>query len=292
MNLRPTLLSIATLGILTVLGLSSCGDIEQNLTIKGDGSGRLETSFDVGEMMSMMKGFGDAGVEDETISTDQEADTTQAAPEPPKDPMQMLIDKVTDPENAQEFDTTMSLVSILPDSVKQTEARPDLMNKFSVRMKSPANSSDLTIGLVMDFDNPAQLKEMVNYMATRDNSGSSLMATASPGGMQSENFLVFEADMKAGWIRFDSVDYSGMAEQFTMSSDSMTSGEDTGMMEMLLGTTKVRSIIHVPGEVTSCTNKTAIITKDDKVIVEYGLMDAIKQGKIPGYTIHFKPGKS
>lgn len=290
MNIRQTLLSYSVIGGLALFGLTSCGDIEQNLTIKADGSGTLETSFDIGEMMSMIKGFGDAGIEDDTLAEDREVDTTVA--EAPKDPMQLLIDKVTDPEYNRDFDTLMPLLSIMPDSVKEKETRKDLAEKLSVRMKSPAQSSDLTIGLVMKFDNQAQLKELVKYMETMDNSGSSVMASAGPGGMQAENFLVFDADLKAGWIRFDSVDYSGMATEFGMSSDSLMMGEDMGMLEMMLGSTKIKSIIHVPGEVTSCTNKEAIITKDNKVMIEYGLMDAIKLGKIPGYTIHFTPGKS
>jgi hypothetical protein len=290
MAIRQSLLYPAVIGVMALIGLTSCGDIEQNLKINPDGSGTLETSFDIGEMMSMVKGFGDAGMEEETISPDQEVDTTVA--EAPKDPMQLLIDKVTDPEYDRDFDTLMPLLSIMPDSVKEKETRKDLTEKLSVRMKSPAKSSDLTIGLVMKFDNQTQLKELVKYMETMDNSGSSVMASAGPGGIQAENFLVFDADLKAGWIRFDSIDYTGMKTEFGMSSDSLMSGEDMGMLEMMLGSTKIKSIIHVPGEVTSCTNKEAIITKDNKVMVEYGLMDAIKLGKIPGYTIHFKPGKS
>ena len=292
MKIRQSIIYSSAICMLALISLTSCGDIEQNLTIKADGSGSLETSFDVGEMMSMLKGFGDAGIEDVTISEDKAIDTLPTGEEAPKDPMQLLIDKVIDPEYAKDFDTIMPLLSLMPDSVKKKETRPDLAEKLSLRMKSPANSSDLTIGLIMKFENQAQLKELVKYMETMDNSSSTVMATASPGGMTAENFLVFNADLKAGWIRFDSVDYSGMAEEFQMSSDSMMTGEDMGMMEMMLGSTKVRSIIHVPGEVTSCTNKEAIITKDNKVIVEYGLMDAIKQGKIPGYTIHFTPGRS
>lgn len=292
MNIRRSLLSYGTIGVLALFGLTSCGDIEQNLTIKPDGSGTLETSFDIGEMMSMIKGFGDAGMEDVTISSDQEVDTALVTPEKIKDPMELLMDKVTDPSYDKDFDTTMSILSIMPDSVKQKDTRPELTKKLNIRMKSPANSSDLTIGLLMNFDNQAQLKELVKYMETMDNASSSVMASAGPGGMQAENFLVFVADLNAGWIRFDSVDYTGMATEFGMSSDSLMSGEDMGMLEMMLGGTKIKSIIHVPGEVTSCTNKEAIITKDNKVMVEYGLMDAIKKGKIPGYTIHFKPAKS
>ena len=292
MKIRQSILNCSVLCMLALMSLTSCGDIEQNLIIKADGSGTLETSFEVGEMMSMLKGFEDAGVEDDTLPVDKEVDAITPDVEAPKDPMQLLIDKVTNPEYAKDFDTIIPLVSIMPDSIQKKESRPDLVKKLAVRMKSPASSSDLTIGLIMNFDNQAQLQELVKYMETMDNSSSTVMAAASPGGMKAENFLVFDADLKAGWIRFDSVDYTSMSEEFGMSSDSLMTGEDMGMMEMMLGSTKIRSIIHVPGDVKSCTNKEAIITKDNKVIIEYGLMDAIKQGKIPGYTIHFTPGKS
>jgi hypothetical protein len=119
----------------------------------------------------------------------------------------------------------------------------------------------------------------------------STMGSAGSGSLQSENFLVFEADLTAGWIRFDSVNYSGMAAEFGMTGDSLAAGEDLGMLEMMFGGSKMRSIIHVPGEVTSCTNKDAILTKDDRVIVEYGFVDLMKKGKADGYTIYFKPKK-
>jgi hypothetical protein len=241
-------------------------------------------------MIGMMKGFGEMGTEDVTISNDETPDTTSAMPEEPKDPMQALMDKVTDPAYDRDFDTLISFLTIMPDSVKEKETRLDLINKLSLRLKSPAKSSDLIMGLVMNFDNPAQLHEMVKYMDTMDNSGN-VVGTNSPGGLQSETFLIFDADMKAGWIRFDSVDYSGVASGFGMSSDSLMSSEDMGMVEMMFGSTKIKSVVQVPGEVTSCTNKDAILTKDNKVIVEYGFMDAIKKGKVEGYTIYFTPRK-
>ena len=58
MNTRQSFLSLVTMGFLAMTLLSSCGDIEQNLVLNANGSGTLETSFDVGEMMSMMKGGG------------------------------------------------------------------------------------------------------------------------------------------------------------------------------------------------------------------------------------------
>ena len=295
MNLRQSFLTIASLAVLMLTGLTSCGDIEQNLKLNPDGSGTLETSFDVGEMMSMVKGMGEMSSlenEDVTISADQPVDSSLTQTEAPKDPMELIIEKVTDPAYGRDFDTLISFVSIMPDSVRQKETRMDLVQKINLRMKSPANSSSLVMGIVMNFDSKAQLDEMIKYLEDMDDASSTaIMPSMGGGGMQKETFLVFDADMKAGWIRFDTVDYSALAPEVGMSSDSLSSGDDMAMMEMMFGNSKIKSIVQVPGEVTSCTNKDAIITKDNKVIVEHDFLDVIKKGKVPGYTIHFTPKK-
>lgn len=297
MNTRQSFLSLVTMGLLTMTLLSSCGDIEQNLVLNANGSGTLETSFDVGEMMGMMKGMGEMGDlqnDDVTISAGEPADSTLSIAEEPKDPMELIIEKVTDPAYSRDFDTLISFISIMPDSVKQKETRMDLVSKINLRMRSPANSTSLIMGVVMNFDNKAQLDELVKYIETMDNSSSTGMLPGMGGsGMQSETFLVFDADMKAGWIRVDSIDYSGMAPEMGMSGDSTNtmSSEDMGMMEMMFGNSKIKSVIHVPGEVISCSNKDAILTKDNKVIIEYSFMEALKKGKVPGYTINFTPKK-
>jgi len=295
MNTRQSFLSLVTMGFLAMTLLSSCGDIEQNLVLNANGSGTLETSFDVGEMMSMMKGMGEMGDlqnDDVTISSGEPADSTLTVTEEPKDPMELIIEKVTDPAYSRDFDTLISFISIMPDSVKRKETRMDLVSKINLRMRSPANSTSLIMGVVMNFDNKAQLDELVKYIETMDNSSSTgMLPGMGGGGMQSETFLVFDADMRAGWIRVDSTDYSGMAPEMGMSGDSLMSSEDMGMMEMMFGNSKIKSVIHVPGEVISCSNKDAILTKDNKVIIEYSFMEALKKGKVPGYTINFTPKK-
>lgn len=295
MNLRQSYLTIASLAVLMLTGLTSCGDIEQNLKLNPDGSGTLETSFDVGEMMSMVKGMGEMSAlenDDVTISPDQPVDSSLIKTEEPKDPMELIIEKVTDPAYGRDFDTLISFVSIMPDSVRQKETRMDLVQKINLRMRSPANSSSLVMGVVMNFDNKAQLDELIKYLEDMDDASSTaIMPSMGGGGMQKETFLVFDADMKAGWIRLDTVDYSALAPEVGMSADSLSTGDDMAMMEMMFGNSKIKSIIQVPGEVTSCTNKDAIITKDNKVIVEQDFLDVIKKGKVPGYTIHFTPKK-
>ena len=285
------------MAFMVIMGLSSCGDIEQNLVINADGSGKLETTFDVGEMMSMAKGLGDMGNltnEDVTISNGQpqQPDTTSVKPpEEPKDPMQMIIEKVTDPAYAHDFDTLMNFVDIMPDSVKQKQKNLDLLKNINIRLQSPANSASLKMGLVMNFKNKNQLHEMIQYLETFEDSSTTEIMPGMGGGMQSETFLVFDVDMKAGWIKVDSVDYSAMGMELGMGSDSLMGSEEAGMMEMMFGNSKIKSSIQVPGEVTSCTNKDAILTKDNRVLLEYGFMDVIKKGKIPGYTIYFTPKK-
>lgn len=143
----------------------------------------------------------------------------------------------------------------------------------------------------MNFKNKNQLHEMIQYLETFEDSSTTEIMPGMGGGMQSETFLVFDVDMKAGWIKVDSVDYSAMGMELGMGGDSLMGSEEAGMMEMMFGNSKIKSSIQVPGEVTSCTNKDAILTKDNRVLLEYGFMDVIKKGKIPGYTIYFTPKK-
>ena len=286
--------------LLVLTGLTSCGDIVQDLKLNADGSGTLETSFDVGEMMSMVSGMGEMGDlnnEDVTISTDQEKSKETMPPAEPesKDPMDNIIKRVTDPAYPHDFDTLMTMESIMPDSVKKDQKRMDLVKKMKIHLTSPANSASLVFGIVMDFKSDKELKEMIQYLENMDSggTGSMLSAGGTGGGLDAENFMVFEADMKKGIIKVDSMDYSGMASGMSMgmSSDTTSGSEDMAMMEMMFGNTKIKSTIHVPGEVLSCSNKDAILTKDNKVIVEYPFMDVLRKGKLPGYTIQFTPAR-
>lgn len=289
-------ITLPAFGAALLLTMTSCGDIRQDLKINADGSGVLETSFDLGDMMSMMKGMGELNMDDVTISPDAiEEDKNLSAPETPqetKDPMEALMDKITNPEYNRDFDTLISFVSIMPDSVREKETRMDLVDKLKLRLQSPAKSADLTVGIVMHFKSQAELKEMIDYIGNMSNDPTgSLLSNAGPGGLQKETFIGFEMDMKAGWIRIDSVDYSGAAGGMGMPGDSLMTSEDMGMVEMMFGNTKIKSTIHVPGEVTSCTNPDAILTKDNRVIIEHSFMDIMKGGNLPGYTIYFTPNK-
>lgn len=277
----------AALACVLLGGLTSCGDIQQDLRLNKDGSGSLETLIDAGELMSMAKGFEDMGSDQDTFSDDMAPDTV-VIDTTPKEPMQLLMEKITDPSYPRDFDTLMSLVSIMPDSVRQKETRMDLCEKIFVRLKSKANSANMAFGFLMMFDNTAHLKELINYIENL-NQSTGMMPASGPVNMDSETFLTFEANMQEGWIRIDTVKYSGFAQQMGMSQDSTISSEDMGMMEMLFGNSKIKSVIHVPGEVLSCTNPDAILTKDNKVMVEFPMMEVIRKGRIDGYTIYFKP---
>ncbi|MEO6130291.1 MAG: hypothetical protein ABIQ02_00480, partial [Saprospiraceae bacterium] len=204
--------------------------------------------------------------------------------------MQELIDKVTDPSYERIFDTLMAITTIMPDSVKSKMTLPAFADKIKVRLTSPAQSANLMIGVVANFDSPEQLKEMMLFMETL-NEKPDLISDTGPVGFQPKSFLLFTADMKAGEIKVAPIDYGDMASQFGMSGDSTASGENLGMLEMMFGNSKIKSVIHVPGEVLSCSNPEAILTKDNRVLLEYNFMDVIHKGSIDGFTIHFQPAK-
>lgn len=287
MKIQINFIAAVAIGCVFLSGLSSCGDLNQNLYLKPDGSGTLETTFDVGELISMAKGFGSMEMDIDSVTDDNEPDTFPATPEPPKDAMTLFMEQITDPSHPRDVDTMILLTDIMPDSVRQKDTRPDLSKKMAMRIVSPANSGDLTVGFVMNFDNTIQLREMVEYMKTFDQKPD--MMTGGPVPMEADNFLAFDSDMKAGWIKVDTILYTDLAIQMGMSGDSTMSGEDMGMMEMMFGNSKLKTVIHVPGEVLNCSHPLAILTKDNKVIVEQSFMEVIKKGKFDGFVINFKP---
>src|SRR5687767_14998408 len=189
MKFKNNLSVFPVLALFIVLSLTSCGDIQQDLRINKDGSGTLETTLDIGELLSMANGLEDLGSDQDTFSDDMVLpDTVISEPAPPKDAITLLMEKVTDPEYPRDFDTTMSFMSIMPDSVMETEKRLDLDEKMFIRMKSPAYSGNLTFGILMKFDNTKQLQDLIDYMETF-NQSSNMMSGASPVSMDSETFL-------------------------------------------------------------------------------------------------------
>ena len=109
MNMKKSKLFLLLLASSCLFLLYSCGDIQQEYFIHADGSGKFEASFEMGEMMSMVNGFSDMGMPDDTTSDDDilieppiPPDTSMMLEtEPPKDPMQLIIERVTDPNYAQ-----------------------------------------------------------------------------------------------------------------------------------------------------------------------------------------------
>lgn len=292
MKIKSTFFFHGITACCSILCLASCGDIQQDLYLKADGSGKLEASFELGEMMAMMKGFDDVDISDVTIEEGVTPDTIQQEPAINKDPMQAIFDRVTDPAYPHDFDTLISMYTMMPDSAKAKEKKPELVKPVSIRIQSPANSDDLTVGLVIDFKDTKHLQDIINHLDTIDGNAMTMPAGGG-GGFPTETFLMFDADMKNGVLRFDSMDYGGVTAEMGigMPGDSLMGSEDMGMMEMMFGNSKIRSIIHVPGEVLSCSNKDAILTKDNRVIIEHKFMDVMTTGKIPGYEIRFTPRK-
>ena len=182
---------LSILAICSIFGLTGCGDIISDLQINPDGSGKLETTFDVGDLMSMAKGFQGMGTDSTNFTDDTIHEPVIVAPDTSSDPMKLFIEKITDPSYARDVDTLMSIESIMPDSIKTKQPHPEFTKKLSLRVVSPANSPNLTIGIVANFDNPGQLKEMMEYME-KLNDKPDMMAGAGPMGFQTKSFLLFE----------------------------------------------------------------------------------------------------
>lgn len=289
-NKTPFPIHQLMIACICLFALSSCGDLEQELFLNKDGSGRLETSMDVGELLGIGRSLENMGSDIDSVTDDFTIDTFTIQPEDEaKDAMQLFMEKVTDPAYDKNVDTTFTLYDAMPDSAKVSDPNPEMSKKINLRVQSPANSGDLKIGVIMNFRNVVELRDQIRYLQDLEKVSSVSGSAGLP--IDSQTFLVFDTDMKAGWIKVDTIQYEDVAVGFGLNQDSTKSSEDEAMMEMMFGNSKIKSVIHVPGEVISCTNKDAILTKDNKVIVEQSFLEAMKAKRFNGFTIHFTPQK-
>jgi len=297
-NLRLPI--VFALLIISLLFFTSCSDVQQDLKLNNDGSGQMEVTIDLGEFISFFKGMEELGgdwdasdipedpneeIEDkEVFEIRENSDGNDRAAPKEKDPMEAFMDKITDPTYDRDIDTLFSMLSIMPDSVRNVQTRLDLAERIFIRIKSPASSEALTMGIMLDFDNKAHYQKLMTFLESIDSNPTGDMM---PMPISNDFFLVFDLDKSAGKLVIDSMNFNQTAESLQMGTGADVS-EDMAMMEMMFGGVRYKSTIHVPGEVISCSNPDAIITKDNKVMLEYSLFDVMQKRVIPGFTINFR----
>jgi hypothetical protein len=266
---------------------SSCSDVENEIWINKDGSGKLEVNYDMSsmlEMASMFEAMGDDKkensneenkIDDEDLGNIQNFDDIMA--------------QITNPNTMKDIDTTFNLYNVMPDSIKNTLKNPKSFKKMNFNVVSNKAMSIAKFGLSFEYENYDEFTEMAKSLSELDKDKSE--AEKSKGIDKLKGMITnYEADLKNGIITIPSQDFSEgfMDENLTGGKKLDEMGEESaGMMQMLFGDASIITKMHLPGEVISCNDPTADIF-GNQIRFKDSFIDLMKNKKTKGRVIKFK----
>jgi len=281
-------LFIALIGIAL---FSSCSDVENEIWINKDGSGKLEVKYDMSsmlEMASMFEGMGDEMKENDGMEYEGEEEDSDGGLDDVKS-FDDIMAQMSDPSKMEDIDTTFNVYEVMPDSVKRTVKNPDSFKKININIVSNKAESVAKFGLNFEYDSYDELTEMFESFAEMDKDSD---ATKKEKSLDKLKGMItnYEADLKKGIITIPSQDFT---EDFL--DENLTGGKDLGdmdeesmgMMQMLFGDASIVTKMHLPGEVISCDDPNADIF-GNQIRFKDSFMDLMKNKKTKGRVIKFK----
>lgn len=254
--------------------LTSCQEYNNDVYINEDGSGRLETEFDLSGMLSMMAMMSEL----DTIETVEEEDE------------ELEID-INNPDNflnqllkkgsiEKDYDTIFTMLSLLPDSLKERVEDPTLMEKMHLKIVSSQEAQQLKMTMLIDFENEKEIDEILEaFMVIREDTTQAI----GPQGIEKVRgmFIAADGEFTKGKIVVLDQDF----EQEMMDDDMAESEE---FLEMMFGESEMVTTYHLPGKVISVSDPQAIKVDDNTVQFKLSMMEVAKEKKFEGYTITYE----
>lgn len=253
-------LNKALLILFSVVLLSSCSDIKNEIWLNEDGSGRIETSLDMASFFprELMEGMNKAA-EEEPVFEDMEMDSTiveEMIAEPESEssnPLEALFgDDFLKDGKISDLDTMITFYEMMPDSIKEREAdKTDLFKKMYLKVNANEAKGTAISTFIFDFKNVEEANQMLIGMAESMNDNKELEEAA---GFKD---LVWNSDIN--FVKLPLISPpdklgeeapGGMGEELDGLMGESDSEEDKQMKEMMkemLG--KVVTVVHLPGPV-------------------------------------------
>ncbi len=244
--------------------LMSCAPSMTELWVEKDGSGKMECTFDLGSMMSMME-MAFKSEEDNTESQDS-----------------MMVE-----EENELMDSTIHFYDVFPDSVLSQLSNPEQLKNISMRIAMDKSKEEAFMKMNFNYKDQEDLKKtMMTMMDARAHgdgaAGMAAMATEEDLQMM---FVQANTDIKNKVIRIPRIDIvaelqkSGelteemmndidsiriMKEQADMSEDGK---EMMMMMEMMFGN-QAQTVVHAPGQILFTNDSNAKIDGNKVVFTD------------------------
>ena len=248
--------------------ITACAPSRTEIWLNKNDSGKIELTFDLGEMTDMVQGMmeseGDDGEERDDWA-DEEA-----------------------------MDSTFTMYGAMPDSVRQSISNAELLDQVVVNIKIQPEEEVALMSMAVSFDDREQLEEILSKIdeSTKDG-GAGMMGAGGSEGM-SDMFETFDADMKNGIIRLEGIDLEelkndpDMADMFAQMEDPETANDPEFMMfmEMMFGNDS-EFIVHAPGKI-EFTNDPNAEVNGNTAIFRDKFLEVVKSGKSNAKIIKFK----
>jgi len=285
--------SIKILFAFCLIGLlSSCSDVENEIWINKDGSGKIAIDYDMSsmlEMASMFEGMGEENGHKDEKDEPNKSDKNKAKGLGDIKSLDDIMDKLANPNSIDDIDTSFSAYSVMPDSIKNTIENPEAFKKINIAVLSDKSESLAKFGVTFEYDSSDEFHSIIKSLADLDKDNTS--AEKSKAMDKFKGMITnYEADLKKGIVTIPSQDFSDglMDESLTggKSLDNMDE-ESMGMMQMLFGDASIVTKMHLPGEILSCDDPTADIF-GDQIRFNDSFMDLVKNKKTKARVIKFK----
>jgi len=253
-----------------VVSLASCGEINEEMWLNKDGSGKVEYQFDVGESLPMIMMMVQAGAQQQLSEMKGGEDT--------QDKMNEIMEKLS----SEKLDTSFNFFEFVSDSVKNVTDNPEQFKKMNLFVDLDSEANVALVKMAIDFNDFKEIDQMLNKFAKAFASGSPELANMGIGDM-AESFS------------FDDSNYFTKKEfkQRRMSSGGggldgmMNEGEGDQMIEMMFGNTKYSKTIHFPHKIKSVSGADANID-GNTIRIERDFMEMMKEDQSKELEVVFK----
>ncbi len=252
-----------------VVVFSSCGDINEEMWLNADGSGKLEYSVDLSSSLPMLQ------------MMSQGIDSTQTG-EGGKE----MMDDFFATMGREDVDSTSTFYEMAPDSIKETVEGIEKLKKVSMNMKASAEDEIAIIKLIIDFDNFEEIDELMAMMGEMQGDGGAGGMGGMMGGMGGLDGFSF-GDNQYFTKKF----YKRRPMQQDGGSMADMMGEDSeaeGMMQMMFGNSDYIQTFHFPHKVKSVNISEASIKDNNTVVIERSMLDLMKSSESKEMEVTFK----
>ena len=265
--------------LLSLVLLTSCGDITQEVIISYDGNDVYQFSMDIGQMAEMAEIMGDSlqdSIPADQQDKDQNLDISAIFDDPSK-----LPDKI-DTTIIIGADPKVALYDL-------TDRERRLLNQTSMSFDIDKSQSKMKVGMSVEYANLEEREEALALMDKIQEGSNSSDTTSSEKSNPSDSFMKslmdYTVDMDAGiFVVKDDVLPSELKEQ---AGDNAKDEQFLKFMEMMMPG-GIKSRVVLPGRIFRVDAPNHKIINENIVEVTHSWVDLIRYDKIPGFKVEFE----